>query len=87
MRQLTHTRTDEAATSVPSLLVPTPAVRCAPARPGSARSDRTRPSVVEHGTVERMTYATTGSFASLHGATGRVAIPSNAHRRPQETPT
>ena len=85
MKQLTLT--GRSAFVVPSDRVPTSADVCAGARPSIGRSDRTRPSVVEHGIVERMTYATTCSFASLHGATGRVAIPSNARRRPQETPT
>ncbi len=44
-------------------------------------------TLVELGTVALTTYATKGRFASLHGAPGRMAIPTNAHRRPPETPT
>ncbi len=82
MKQLTHALTGEAFT-VPSRAVPTATVPCAPAR---LRSEGTGLPVVL-GTVEPMAYATTGRFTSLHGASGRVAIPTNAHRRPPETPT
>jgi hypothetical protein len=84
--QLTHTHTWPAARAVPSPRVPVPAVRAA-ARPVSPCTDGTRLSLVEHATSALTTYASKGRFASLHGAPGRMAIPTNAHRRPPETPT
>ena len=84
--QLTHTHPWPAARAVPSPAVPTSAVPAA-ARPASLCTDGTRLPLVEHGTVALMTYAAKGRFASLHGAPGRMAIPTNAHRRPPETPT
>lgn len=37
--------------------------------------------------MEQTTSATLGRFATLHGANGLMVIPTNAHRRPPETPT
>lgn len=80
MKQLTLA--GGAAFAVPARPVPAPAAPCASPRLGSG-SVGTRPSA-----LELMTYAAKGRFGSLHGATGRMVIPTNdADRRPPETPT
>ena len=79
--QLTHTPMGQAA-PVAHCRVPAPAAGVA----ARLRARGTLPTSVRW-TAELTTSATTGRFASLHGAPGRMAIPTNAHRRPPETPT
>ena len=84
MKQLLQALTSDASCGTASRCVPSSAYACAPAR--AARLGLGS-SVRHHAAMRQTTIATKGRFATLHGANRLMVSPTNAHRRPPETPT
>lgn len=75
MKQLLQVLPGETAVAPAAGRVPSSAYACAAVLP------------VHHAAFEVTTQGTSGRTRATHGATRLMVIPTNAHRRPPETPT